>query len=194
MSASRDRVHPVDEVLPAGPMFAVGLQHVLVMYAGAIAVPLIIGGALKLPKDQIAFLINADLFACGIATLVQCIGFPGVGIRLPVMMGVTFACVGPMLSMSAAPDIGISGRSTSWASRYAIVPSVDVMVAPVRFISGQKLDTENFRSIAPRPPKIRGPITAVTSALKWNNGSGVHTTSSAPRSQHNPICRDSTSW
>src|ERR1019366_6436737 len=45
----------------------------------------------------------------GLATLVQCIGFPGVGIRLPVMMGVTFASVGPMLSMAAAPEICLLG-------------------------------------------------------------------------------------
>jgi uric acid transporter len=95
-------VHPVDQVLPFGQMFAIGLQHVLVMYAGAIAVPLILGGALKLPKDQIAFLINADLFACGVATLIQCIGVWKFGIRLPVVMGVTFAGVGPMVAMANA--------------------------------------------------------------------------------------------
>ena len=93
-------VHPVDQMLPLGQMFAVGLQHVLVMYAGAIAVPLIVGGALKLPKDQIAFLINADLFACGVATLIQCLGLWKFGIRLPVIMGVTFAAVGPMVAMA----------------------------------------------------------------------------------------------
>jgi xanthine/uracil permease len=100
-----ESVHPVDQILPVGQMLAVGLQHVLVMYAGAIAVPLIVGGALKLPKDQIAFLINADLFACGIATLIQCLGFWKFGIRLPVIMGVTFAAVGPMVAMagSSAP-------------------------------------------------------------------------------------------
>ena len=49
-------VHPVDAVLPPGQMFLVGLQHVLVMYAGAIVVPLIVGGALKLPTDQLALL------------------------------------------------------------------------------------------------------------------------------------------
>ncbi|WP_441278047.1 nucleobase:cation symporter-2 family protein [Tardiphaga sp. 172_B4_N1_3] len=102
-------VHPVDEMLPTPRLLALGLQHVLVMYAGAVAVPLIIGRALKLPPQDVAFLISADLFACGLATLVQCIGFPGVGIRLPVMMGVTFASVGPMLSMAAAPDIGLLG-------------------------------------------------------------------------------------
>ena len=102
-------VHPVDEMLPAPKLLALGLQHVLVMYAGAVAVPLIIGRALKLPPEDVAFLISADLFACGIATLAQCLGLFGVGIRLPVMMGVTFASVGPMLSMAADPSIGLLG-------------------------------------------------------------------------------------
>jgi uric acid transporter len=102
-------VHPVDEILPVPRLLALGLQHVLVMYAGAVAVPLIIGRTLKLPPEDVAFLISADLFACGLATLVQCIGFPGVGIRLPVMMGVTFASVGPMVSMALAPEIGLLG-------------------------------------------------------------------------------------
>src|ERR1700733_13653167 len=104
-----DDVHPVDQFLPVPKLLTLGLQHVLVMYAGAVAVPLILGRALKLPPQDVAFLISADLFACGLATLVQCVGFPGVGIRLPVMMGVTFASVGPMLSMAAAPDVGLLG-------------------------------------------------------------------------------------
>ncbi|MSP47102.1 MAG: purine permease [Xanthobacteraceae bacterium] len=102
-------VHPVDEILPTPRLFTLGLQHVLVMYAGAVAVPLIIGRALKLPPEQIAILISADLFACGIATLIQAVGFPGVGIRLPVMMGVTFASVAPMLAMVGSPEIGLLG-------------------------------------------------------------------------------------
>jgi xanthine permease len=104
-----EAVHPVDEVLPYPRLFTLGLQHVLVMYAGAVAVPLIIGRALSLPPQQIAILINADLFACGIATLIQSVGFPGVGIRLPVMMGVTFASVAPMLAMAGNPEIGLLG-------------------------------------------------------------------------------------
>jgi len=102
-------VHPVDEMLPPPKLFVLGLQHVLVMYAGAVAVPLIIGRALKLPPEDVAFLISADLFACGLATLAQCLGFLGVGIRLPVMMGVTFASVGPMVAMANSPEIGLLG-------------------------------------------------------------------------------------
>lgn len=102
-------IHPVDEVLPLPRLFALGLQHVLVMYANAVAVPLILGAALKLPKDQVAMLINADLFACGIATLVQTIGFGPFGIRLPVIMGVTAVSISPMLAMAAMPGVGLTG-------------------------------------------------------------------------------------
>ena len=83
------------------------VQHVLVMYAGAVAVPLILGGALKLPREQVATLINADLFCCGIATMIQAGGIGPVGIRLPVMMGVTFASLSPMLAMANNPSLGL---------------------------------------------------------------------------------------
>ena len=107
--AQNTATHPVDEILPPGRLSLLGIQHVLVMYAVAVAVPLIIGGALKLPKEQLAQLINADLFACGIATLFQAIGVWRFGIRLPVMMGVTFAAVGPMVVMASNPDLGLLG-------------------------------------------------------------------------------------
>lgn len=94
--------HPVDEMLPAGKLFLYGLQHVLAMYAGAVAVPLIIAAAAGLTKEQTAFLINADLFTCGIATLLQTLGIWKFGIRLPVIQGVTFAAVTPMVMMAKA--------------------------------------------------------------------------------------------
>lgn len=94
---------PVDEVLPAPRLAALGIQHVLVMYAGAIAVPLIVGRALKLDPEQVAFLISADLFVCGVVTIIQSFGATQwFGIKLPVMMGVTFAAVGPMVAMANA--------------------------------------------------------------------------------------------
>jgi uric acid transporter len=92
-------INPVDQVLGPHKLIPLAIQHVLVMNAGAVAVPLIISGALGLSPENRALLINADLLACGLATLVQSGGFFGVGIRLPVMMGVTFASVAPMLAM-----------------------------------------------------------------------------------------------
>ena len=98
-----DKTHPVDEILPTPKLFTLGLQHVLVMYAGAIAVPLIVGRALKLDPADVAFLISADLFVCGLVSLIQSFGATQwFGIKLPVMMGVTFASVGPMLAIAGA--------------------------------------------------------------------------------------------
>lgn len=90
-------LHPVDEMLPFGQLFTYGLQHVLAMYAGAVAVPLIIANALGLSREQLIYLINADLFTCGIATLIQTLGFWKMGIRIPIIQGVTFAAVTPMI-------------------------------------------------------------------------------------------------
>ena len=73
------RIHPVDEMLPAGRLFAYGLQHVLAMYAGAVAVPIIIAQTLHLSPAELVHLINADLFSCGIATLIQTLGFWKIG-------------------------------------------------------------------------------------------------------------------
>ena len=99
--------HPVDQHLPLAELIPLGLQHVLVMYAGAVAVPLIIGRALKLPPEQIAILVNADLFICGVVTIIQSVGIGPFGIRLPIMMGVTFASVAPMLAMADNPELGL---------------------------------------------------------------------------------------
>ena len=99
----------VDEVLPMGRLSTLGLQHVMVMYAGAVAVPLIIGDALGLTKEQITILINADLLCCGLITLIQAWGVGIFGIRLPVMMGVSFAAVTPMIAIGTNPELGLTG-------------------------------------------------------------------------------------
>lgn len=104
-------VDPVDEILPLGQMLVYGLQHVLVMYAGAIAVPLIIGKAVGFTPEQIIFLISTDLFICGCATILQSIGlFNIIGSKLPIVQGCTFAALIPMALIGQQYGIGgISG-------------------------------------------------------------------------------------
>ena len=46
---------------------SLGLQHVLAMYAGAVVVPLIIGGAIGLSGEQLTYLVSIDIFMCGTA-------------------------------------------------------------------------------------------------------------------------------
>ena len=123
-------VHPVDEKLPSARLAALGLQHVLVMYAGAIAVPLIVGRALKLAPAQVALLISADLFCCGLVTLIQSLGVTRwFGVKLPVMMGVTFAAVGPMVAFANAMP-GVEGARAIFG---AIIGAgvISMIIAPV---------------------------------------------------------------
>jgi uric acid transporter len=127
---SATAVHPVDEKLPTGRLATLGLQHVLVMYAGAIAVPLIVGRALKLSPEQVALLISADLFVCGIVTLIQSLGMTQwFGIKLPVMMGVTFAAVGPRVAMANAMP-GVDGARAIFG---AIIGAgiISMLIAPL---------------------------------------------------------------
>ena len=73
--------HPVDQVLPAGQMAVYGLQHVMSMYAGVVAVPLIVGTAMGLPFGELAYLLTAALLVSGLATLLQTLGIWRIGAR-----------------------------------------------------------------------------------------------------------------
>lgn len=101
---------PVNIMPPIPKVAALGLQHVLVMYAGAITIPLIVGGALGLSRVDIAILINADLLCCGIVSIIQAYGLgPKIGIKLPIMMGVSYAGIAPMISIGLNPEYGLTG-------------------------------------------------------------------------------------
>ena len=85
-----------DENLGLGANLAYGLQHVLTMYGGIVAVPLILGQAAGLNGAEIGMLIAASLFAGGLATLLQTLGLPFFGCQLPLVQGVSFAGVATM--------------------------------------------------------------------------------------------------
>jgi len=153
-------VDPVDERLPLPRLTTLALQHVLVMYAGAIAVPLIVGRALKLQPEQVAALISADLFCCGLATLIQSMGVTQwFGVRLPVMMGVTFASVGPMIALANASG-GVAGAQVIFGSIIA-AGIVSVLIAPL--VS---------RLLALFPPVVTGTIITVIGVTLMRVGIG----------------------
>ncbi|NIK72412.1 nucleobase:cation symporter-2 family protein [Paenibacillus sp. BK720] len=85
--------------------FTLGFQHVLAMYAGAVVVPIIVGGQLHLTPAQMAYLIAADLFTCGLATILQVLGTKYFGSRLPVILGCTFTAVGPIIAVASASNL-----------------------------------------------------------------------------------------
>ncbi len=101
--------HPVDEVLPIPKLAVYGFQHVLAFYAGAVIVPILLANSIGLTTDQLIHLINADLFTCGIASIIQSVGFWKVGVRLPLLQGVTFTAVSPMIAIGLANGGGTEG-------------------------------------------------------------------------------------
>lgn len=76
-----------------------GLQHVLAMFLGNVAPPLIVAGALGLSGANTQLLVQVALFAAGVATLVQCYGIGVIGARLPIVMGTSFVFVGALISL-----------------------------------------------------------------------------------------------
>jgi uric acid transporter len=122
-------VHPVDEILSPGPMFVYGLQHVLSMYAGVVAVPLIIGTALELSPRQITYLLSAGLFISGLATLLQTLGLWRLGARLPIVQGTSFAAVATMLAIGAAQGGGLDGLRAIFGS-LIVAGAIAFVLAP----------------------------------------------------------------
>ncbi|MFJ6374292.1 nucleobase:cation symporter-2 family protein [Pseudarthrobacter oxydans] len=117
---------PEDERLPVGSSFAYGFQHVLTMYGGIIAVPLIVGQAAGLSPADIGILIAAALFMGGLATLLQTIGVPFFGSQLPLVQGVSFASVATMVAI-------VSGGGGLPAVFGAVIVSaaIGLLIAPV---------------------------------------------------------------
>ncbi|WP_284869301.1 solute carrier family 23 protein [Corynebacterium rhinophilum] len=102
--------HPVDIVPPAPKLAALGLQHVLAFYAGAVIVPLLIASSLNLDAETTIHLINADLLTCGIATIIQSVGIgKHIGVRLPIVQGVTTTAVSPIIAIGLGATDGEGG-------------------------------------------------------------------------------------
>ncbi|MCQ9334224.1 purine/pyrimidine permease [Corynebacterium phoceense] len=108
--------HPasaVDAVPSAPKLAALGLQHVLAFYAGAVIVPLLIAGSLNLDTATTIHLINADLLTCGLATIIQSAGIgKHVGVRLPIIQGVTTTAVSPIIAIGLGATNGEGGTAS----------------------------------------------------------------------------------
>nr|WP_324290241.1 nucleobase:cation symporter-2 family protein [Streptomyces sp. H34-AA3] len=145
--------HPVDEVLPLPKLALYGFQHVLAFYAGAVIVPIIVGNALKLSPEQLVYLINADLFTCGIASIIQAWGIGRVGARLPLIQGVTFTAVSPMIAIG----LGAGGGTAALLVIYGAV-----ITAGIATFAFAWLPAKAFRSVMRLfPPVVTGTVITV---------------------------------
>jgi xanthine permease len=158
------KAHPVDEVLKPGPMFVYGLQHVMSMYAGVVAVPLIVGSALKLPFSDLSYLLAATLLISGLATLLQTLGLPWIGAKLPIVQGTSFAAVGSMIAIGTGAGGGTAGLN-------AIFGAIVVAGAVGFLLSGVFSRLLHFF-----PPVVTGSVITVIGisllpvAIRWAGG------------------------
>lgn len=101
MNNKEKHLDEVDKKIPVVETLLLAFQHVLVMCAGAIAVPLIVGNAVGLSQNQVIFLISADLFLAGIATVIQSIGIKNIiGAKVPLVLGTSFVSVNAMVAIA----------------------------------------------------------------------------------------------
>ena len=125
-SGRTQSARPEDERLPIASSFAYGFQHVLTMYGGIIAVPLIVGQAAGLSPADIGILIAAALFMGGLATLLQTLGLPYFGSQLPLVQGVSFASVATMVAIVTG-----GGGLQSVFGAVIVSAAIGLLIAPV---------------------------------------------------------------
>lgn len=123
-------VHPVDELMPVGSLLLYGLQHVMSMYAGVIAVPLVVGSAMGLPFADLAYLLTAALLVSGLATLLQTLGVWRIGARLPLVQGTSFAAVASMLAIGKSAGGGAAGLTAIFGA-VLVAGVVGFLLSPV---------------------------------------------------------------
>ena len=83
-----------------------GLQHLLAMYSGSILVPIIIATSLGYSTEQLTYLISTDIFMCGVATFLQLQLNKHFGIGLPIVLGVAFQSVAPLIMIGKSHGSG----------------------------------------------------------------------------------------
>lgn len=87
------------------------LQHVLAMFVGTIVPPLLIANVTGMDGGGTTLLIQAALFASGIATFIQLFPIPFLGKKtgsdLPVMMGMSYVFLGVALSVASTYGLAV---------------------------------------------------------------------------------------
>ena len=131
VSTSRAAKRPEDEWLGIGQSVVYGLQHILSMFGGLIAVPIIVSGAAGLEPADKTYLLACTLFICGLATVLQAVGAGRfLGSQLPLVQGVTFAAVSTMTAIITASGGGALGMRAAYGAILA-ASTIAFLIVPL---------------------------------------------------------------
>ncbi|ESV55593.1 purine permease [Streptococcus agalactiae LMG 14747] len=100
-------LYQIDDKPPLGVSIVLALQHILAAFAGIIAVPLVVAGALKLSVEETSMMVSASIFVAGVTTVLQSKGLGPIGSRVSGMMGTDFTFANPAISVGSR--FGIAG-------------------------------------------------------------------------------------
>lgn len=128
-SGPEEEARPEDERLPFLSSLGYGVQHILAMFGGVIAVPLIVGGAVGLSGAEKGLLVSSALFVSGLATVLQTLGVPLFGAQLPLVQGISFASVSTMLTIISSSGGGQTGLQHVFGSVIA-AGVIGLVIAP----------------------------------------------------------------
>lgn len=118
-----DIIYKIDDKPPLQTSILLALQHIMAAFGGIVAVPLVVGGVLGLPVQDMAFLVSAALFCAGIATFIQSRGIGPVGSRVACVMGTDFTFVGPSIAVGLAGGLPAIFGATIMGSFIEIILS-----------------------------------------------------------------------
>ena len=109
-----DQLRDPDHLPPLPQAAALGIQHVLAMFAANIAVAVIVASAAGLGPGsareadglpEMTYLIQVSMLFAGVATLLQSLGAGKVGARLPIVHGTSFAFIPIMVPLVAGKGV-----------------------------------------------------------------------------------------
>ncbi|MFU2203353.1 nucleobase:cation symporter-2 family protein [Streptococcus hyovaginalis] len=100
-------LYQIDDKPPLGVSIVLALQHILAAFAGIIAVPLVVAGALNLSVEETSMMVSASIFVAGVTTVLQSKGIGSIGSRVSGMMGTDFTFANPAISVGSR--FGIAG-------------------------------------------------------------------------------------
>ncbi|SDF34705.1 uracil-xanthine permease family protein [Halorientalis regularis] len=132
-------LYDIEDRPPLGEAIPLGIQHVLAMFLGNVAPPLILAGAVGSVTGETTFLVQMALIVAGVATLIQAFPIGPVGAKLPIVMGTSFAFLGPLIAVGNQYGL-------------AAVFGAALIAAPVEMVMGVSLD--RFREYF--PPLVTG--------------------------------------
>jgi len=143
-------VYPIGSKPKWGLAVLLGIQQYLTMFGATVLIPFIVGGAMKMPGDQLALMISTIFFTSGLCTLIQ---QSPLGNRLPVIQGGTFSFLGPtfaIIGMVGAQKL--SGDLPMWQIQVQHVAGAIMIASVFEIVLG-------YTGIMGQVRKVISPIT-----------------------------------